>query len=472
MGVFAAPRAKIHLTGIRMNSFTHILSAVRGNARVIVITEGISNIFFQWYSIYLPLYLLALGLSELSIGWLTSVFLLTQFIGTLAGGHFADRFGRKRVLVVGDILLWGVPLLLFAVAQNPWYILAGRLINGLLYIVIPSFDCLFVEDTPEADRPAVFGLLQFLMAAGSLLAPISGLLVARLGMVTAGRIIMLATMAAAVGIAILRQFTLVETSTGRERMAAVREAGAAASPASSRAAQDTRTFNGRSASWASTRRLLGEYRGALRAITAGPQVRAFLLVKILTALSAVVWTTYAAIYLTAPNGPGIPGAPISAAWVGALPFVSAAVTLAALLLSASRLTAGHLFANLALGQGLWLAGALAFLFVPGRGLPAAVLWTLVHALSAVFYQPASLAYWANLVDDRQRALIFSTASALIALCVLPAAPLAGMLYGISPRLPFVATLLMQAAALALILQAGARDRRGGAAVPVSGSAAE
>lgn len=39
-------------------------SNIKGNARVMVLTEGASAITFQWADIYLPLYLLALGASE------------------------------------------------------------------------------------------------------------------------------------------------------------------------------------------------------------------------------------------------------------------------------------------------------------------------------------------------------------------------------------------------------------------------
>ncbi|MBE0696501.1 MAG: hypothetical protein IH586_06225, partial [Anaerolineaceae bacterium] len=70
-----------------------LFANVRGNARIIVITEGISNIAFQWYGTYLPLYFLALGLDEVTIGWLASAMILTQFISTLVGGAFADRYG-------------------------------------------------------------------------------------------------------------------------------------------------------------------------------------------------------------------------------------------------------------------------------------------------------------------------------------------------------------------------------------------
>ena len=64
--------------------------------RVIVITESIAAIFYEWYGTYLPLYMLALGVDEMQIGVLSSVLVLSKLVSTLLGGYVADRFGRKR----------------------------------------------------------------------------------------------------------------------------------------------------------------------------------------------------------------------------------------------------------------------------------------------------------------------------------------------------------------------------------------
>ncbi|MCU0522919.1 MAG: MFS transporter [Anaerolineae bacterium] len=166
-----------------------LFPVVRGNARVISVTEGVAAVSFQWYRTYASLYMVALGVTAVQLGWLESVLIFTQFISTLMGGYFADRFGRKRVLVVFDILCWGVPMALYAVARNPWYFLIGRFINGFVYIVIPSFQCLFVEDVPAEHRAAVFRMVQFLTSGARLLAPAAGWLVATMGIIPAGRIL-------------------------------------------------------------------------------------------------------------------------------------------------------------------------------------------------------------------------------------------------------------------------------------------
>jgi DHA1 family tetracycline resistance protein-like MFS transporter len=403
---------------------------VQGNARVIVLTEGIAAVPFQWYNTYLALYMVALGVSKFEVGLLTSALMATQLVSNLLGGYFADRFGRKRVLVVGDIICWGIPMLLYAIARNPWYFLVGRLINGFVYIVLTSFDCLFVEDVPGEHRPAVFSMMQFLVAAASLLAPVAGIMVARWGIVPAGRAIMLSTMVSLVGIAIVRQFTLRETTMGRERMSAVQ------------------TMDPRA--------LVREYAAAVGTVAKNSLVRTFLAVRITQAFIGVMWGTYAALYLADPQGVALPQAVISL-----LPFVSAVVTIGLIALAAGRVSSPHDFGNLVTGEVLWLAAGLVFLASPAGTIWFAVLYTALAAIGAMFFQPASQSFWANIVGDRERALVFSTAGTLIILCALPAGPLAGALYTWEPRAPFVASIALQALSLGLILflRPGARAER-------------
>ena len=395
-------------------------SVVRGNARVIVVTEGIAAVFFQWYVTYLPLYMVGLGVSELQVGLLASALTAAQLVAILLGGYFADRFGRKRVLVVGDILCWGIPMFLYAVARNPWYFLVGRVINGLVYVVLPSFECLFVEDVAEQHRPAVFTLFQFLTSAASLLAPVAGLMVAAWDIVPAGRVIMAASMFSLIGMACVRQVTLRETTMGMERMSAVVTMAPVA--------------------------LAREYAATVRRMAGDREVFGFLAVRSVVAFVGVMWGAYVAIYLADPQGIGV-----SKSVISLLPFVSAVVTLALILLAAGRVSSSAVFGNLIIGEVFWLAAGVAFLASPHRTIWFALLYTALSAVGTAFFQPANQSHWANVVGDRDRAATFSAGTALSLLIALPAGPLAGALYTWEPRAPFAVGLAMQCLAFALIL---------------------
>lgn len=401
-------------------------SNVKGNARVIVLTEGASAIAFQWADIYMPLYMLALGASKIEVGLLASVYILTQFVSSFFGGYFADRFGRKRTLVVVDIICWAVPFFIYAIANNPWYFLVGRFINGFINIVMPAFQCLFVEDVPVEHRPAVFSMLQFAYAAASLLAPVAGLLVGQLGIVPAGRIIMITCAVTNLAIPLWRQLTLHETSIGKERMAAT-------------ASQ-------------SLPEIASEYARTVASIAKDRRLRTFLGVRTLVTFNTTMWGTYAMIYLTDSQGVGLPKPSIAY-----LPFVTALTTLGLIFLINRRNQPSAVLNNLVVGQALWLASALFFVTSPAGTIWFAILSTFLGAISIVLFQPANQTYWANIVEDQQRAQVFSAGTALSTLFSLAAGPLAGVLYVVLPRLPFILAILLQVVALALILTLKSRQ---------------
>jgi MFS family permease len=369
--------------------------------------------------------MLALGVSEAQVGVLAGVLVLSKFASTLLGGYFADRFGRKRILVTVDILCWGIPMLLYAVAQNPWYFLAGRLINGFVYLVLPSFECLFVEDVPVEHRAAVFGTLQFLTSGARLLAPVAGGLVAWLGIVPAGRLIMATCMVSSVTIAVVRHFTMQETTMGRERMSST-----VGTPPQA---------------------LIREYAGIVAAMLRNQEVRSFLLVRSLVAFVATMWTTYAVIYMTDARGVAL-----SKSSIALVPFVSALTTMGIIVVSAERMQIKRVSDNLILGQILWLAAAVCFVASPGGTMWFVIAWAIGNAISTALFGPAAQSYWANIVGDRERAQVFSASSAFMSLVTLLAGPLAGALYARYPRGPFLLGIALQTLALGLIWNLRAR----------------
>ena len=75
------------------------------------------------------------------------------------------------------------------------------------------------------------------------------------------------------------------------------------------------------------------------------------------------------------------------------------------------------------------------------------------------YQSASKSYWAAIVEDRDRAMIFSASAALMSLGTVPAGPIAGVLYTVAPRLPFWLAVVLQVAALLLVLSLRRNEAR-------------
>ena len=192
--------------------------------------------------------------------------------------------------------------------------------------------------------------------------------------------------------------------------------------------------------------IIREYVSAIRQAIRNRAVRIFLVIRILEPFTTIMWTTYAVIYLTDRRGLGL-----SEASIAILPFVSALVTMALILLTAKRMQAAWTFSNLVTGQVMWLAAAACFILSPAHTLWFAVVWAALNAAGTALFRPAGQSYWANIVGNRERAQVFSASSALIALFTVPAGPLAGLLYTLNPQAPFALGIGLQLLVLGLIV---------------------
>jgi len=69
------------------------------------------------YAYILPNYIRGLGASSADVGFLFSIFTLSTALTIIPGGFLADRYDRKRVIVLGWLLWVPVPLM-FSVATH------------------------------------------------------------------------------------------------------------------------------------------------------------------------------------------------------------------------------------------------------------------------------------------------------------------------------------------------------------------
>lgn len=127
----------------------------------------------QFYEVYFQLTSAAL------IGWANSCALVGCLIGSLAAGYFADRYGRRRVLLAAAILFaassaltgWAHSFATFIV----WRIVGGTAI-GLSSNVSPLY---IAEISPAAIRGRLVSLNQFAIVVGILLAQVVNWRIAR-----------------------------------------------------------------------------------------------------------------------------------------------------------------------------------------------------------------------------------------------------------------------------------------------------
>ncbi|AGO12303.1 AaceriAEL057Cp [[Ashbya] aceris (nom. inval.)] len=107
-------------------------------------------------------------------GWLGSAFALCQVVSSMNWGHFAEKYGRKWALILGQLGTC-CSLLILGFAQNYYQALIARslmgLLNGNAGVVRTVIGELATEDRHQA---VAFSSMQLLWQFGSVLGPMLG----------------------------------------------------------------------------------------------------------------------------------------------------------------------------------------------------------------------------------------------------------------------------------------------------------
>lgn len=83
-------------------------------------------------------YAIELDASYILAGAIVAVYSFTNMIGNIIGGHWIDKFGRKKMLFTGMVAVC-VVLFLYPLSQNGWQLFIARFFHGLAGgVLIPA----------------------------------------------------------------------------------------------------------------------------------------------------------------------------------------------------------------------------------------------------------------------------------------------------------------------------------------------
>lgn len=161
-----------------------LVQIMRDNPTVAAITlEGFLTRFgYGMISLAMPLFALHLGMSVAEIGLLYAVRSITTLIVKPLMGAAADRFGRKRILLIA-VVLRALIGLLFIFASTSWHLFAIRILHGIMTAARdPSAMALIAEHgAPHGMASSYAWYLTARDAGRSLGFMAAGLLIAPLG---------------------------------------------------------------------------------------------------------------------------------------------------------------------------------------------------------------------------------------------------------------------------------------------------
>ncbi|MBP7174713.1 MAG: MFS transporter [Thermoclostridium sp.] len=242
------------------------LVELRGNPRACVYTEPMWGLSMNLCLPYATVYMLTFGMSDVQVGIVSSVYMFSQMIFAFLSGAIVDKMGRRKSTAIFDFLSWSLPCLIWAFSQGFWFFVVAALLNGMMKIPTVSWDCLLVEDAPKDKITHIYSLVMISANLSALFAPISSVLVAKLTLAPAIRILYInAFIIMTAKILILFRFS-TETAVGKIRREATRNL-----------------------SW---KEMLSVYKGALSKIATSPGTKFAIIISILVEIVAMLGMTF------------------------------------------------------------------------------------------------------------------------------------------------------------------------------------
>jgi MFS family permease len=124
--------------------------------------------FFSRYIIH------AFGVGMIEVGFLMSIFAVGNIFGVMIGGALADKYGRRRMILIG-LIVSGIGSILMGLVNdlNIFYILAGFL--GLIgNFGGPARQAMVADLLPKEKRAEGFGVLRVAFNLSAVIGPLLG----------------------------------------------------------------------------------------------------------------------------------------------------------------------------------------------------------------------------------------------------------------------------------------------------------
>lgn len=134
------------------------------------------NIFLMFLGIsivipVLPTILHDLDLNGSDLGMLVAVFAMFQMIASPFGGRFADKFGKKIIIIIG-LLLFSISEFIFAMGNTFSILLVSRVLGGIsAAFVMPGVNGMIGDLSTSENRAKNFSYMSAVINTGFIVGP-------------------------------------------------------------------------------------------------------------------------------------------------------------------------------------------------------------------------------------------------------------------------------------------------------------
>ncbi len=411
---------------MKNHSLITTLKSLRGNPRGCVYTEPLWGIPYNLYAPYISVFMVALGLSDKQIGLIVSVSWGFQVLLALISGVITDKLGRRLTTLIFDIISWGIPSLISAIAQNFWYFLIAGIINSVWRITHNSWSCLLVEDAEPEQLVDIFTWIYIANIMVGFVAPLAGLLIGAFSLIPTMRGLYIFAAVMFTAKAIITYQLTEETRQGKIRLQETR---------------DQSIWNA-----------LNEYRGIFRELLKTPQTLYTAGIMLVLSISNLISGSFWAILVTEKLH-------IPAQNLAIFPFVRSAIILTFFFLVMPQINKLHFKLPMIVGFLGFVASQLLLVTAPIQGYGTLLLSVFLEACSFAIVSPLVDRLTVLTIEPKERARILSIIFVGVILFTSPFGWIAGALSGINKDLPFLLNIALFLIGAILAYAAGQFSRK-------------
>ncbi len=394
------------------------LRELKGNPRVTVLTEVMFGIPYNLFAPFFSIYMLALGVTDQQIGIIASLGLVLQVFSALLSGALVDKFGRRLMLLLADLLSWSVPCLIWAVAQDLRFFIAAAMMNSLWRIAHTAWTCLMVEDAEERHLVHIWTWIMIFAVCSAFFAPLGGWFVQRFGLVPAVRGLFAFGFIMLTVKALTLYFFSHETVRGIQRMAETRHRSIIS--------------------------LLGEYRSVFGQILHSKPLLSALSLMVITSICATVSGSFWGVLFTTKLG-------FADSEISTYVALRSIIMTACFFLFGPRLTNPRRFRlPLWTGFGAFFISQLLLVVMPPHAIPLLVASVTLEAVASALVSPMTESMLALSLESDERARVSAIVYVALIVLISPFGWIAGQLSAIDRALPFALNMGLFAVGIGLV----------------------
>jgi MFS family permease len=369
---------------------------------------------------YASVYMLALGMNDLQVGMIASLGAVVQIFFALISGALTDKFGRRLTTAVSDLLSWGIPAFIWAIAQDIRYFILAAIFNAMWRIPANAWTCLLVEDAEEDKLVHIWTWIYIAGLLSAFFAPLAGVLISVIDLIPAVRIMyFLAFILMTAKSWVLYRYS-TETKQGQIRMDETR---------------DQRFFS-----------LLSGYWEVFKIILRTPKTLIALGIMTVIGIFLLVNNTFWAIIVTERHA-------IPPEHIAIYPFAKSVLLLVLYFILVPRLNVRKFRAPMLAGYLGLIISQIILVSMPPGNYWLLLVSVLVEGLSLAMYRPLHDSLVIISIDKVERARINAIMAVIVITLTSPFGWIAGQLSEINRIYPFILNMILFVLGAFLVLLA-------------------